>query len=167
MTLAFLFAYILSFCFIIPVLSHPINLGLSILLMALLISMTSIFQVSSWFGFILVLIYIGGLLVMFAYVAALTPNILLSNIKMLLSYTSLFLLFLLMFFYSKIFAMGMNPHMTERFPWETNYSKTGLVISSNFNLSILISMISILLFALICVVKICYFNQGALRPFKK
>nr|APB92054.1 NADH dehydrogenase subunit 6 [Montfortula punctata] len=59
----------------LPMLSAPLSLGLIVIMlsgvMCLLIGLTP----SSWYGYILFLIYIGGLLVMFIYVSAITPNV--------------------------------------------------------------------------------------------
>nr|YP_010425936.1 NADH dehydrogenase subunit 6 [Amynthas deogyusanensis]USL47906.1 NADH dehydrogenase subunit 6 [Amynthas deogyusanensis] len=52
----------------------PIMLGINILIMALLLSATLATSMSSWYAFLLFLIYIGGMLVMFAYFLALSPN---------------------------------------------------------------------------------------------
>nr|YP_009773398.1 NADH dehydrogenase subunit 6 [Hanleyella oldroydi]QIZ12621.1 NADH dehydrogenase subunit 6 [Hanleyella oldroydi] len=134
MTLAILFAYILSICFSIPLLAQPVSLGINILLLALVVSMTSVTQVSSWFGFILVLIYIGGLLVMFAYVTALIPNMMFKQLRVTVFQFSLFILFLFMFFMSKISTLSDSFHELEVFPWISDQSKISLILSSNFNL---------------------------------
>nr|BDQ43958.1 NADH dehydrogenase subunit 6 [Metaphire hilgendorfi]BDQ44465.1 NADH dehydrogenase subunit 6 [Metaphire hilgendorfi] len=52
----------------------PIMLGINILIMALLLSVTLASSMSSWYAFLVFLIYVGGMLVMFAYFLALAPN---------------------------------------------------------------------------------------------
>lgn len=52
----------------------PLALGLWILFMSMLVSVLCRTTFSRWFGFIIFLIYIGGMLVIFAYFAAIQPN---------------------------------------------------------------------------------------------
>lgn len=52
----------------------PIILGINILAIALLLSTTLATSISSWYAFLVFLIYIGGILVIFAYFLALSPN---------------------------------------------------------------------------------------------
>lgn len=54
--------------------SSPIVLGVNILMMALLLSCTFACLMRSWFAFLIFLIYVGGILVLFAYFLALGPN---------------------------------------------------------------------------------------------
>ena len=52
----------------------PITLGINILILALLLATLIAIIMRPWFGFLIFLIYIGGILVMFAYFLALVPN---------------------------------------------------------------------------------------------
>jgi len=66
----FSFAFGLTFFFV----NTPISIGFWILLISLFISIIYGRYILSWFGFIIFLIYIGGILVMFSYFAAIQPN---------------------------------------------------------------------------------------------
>jgi len=52
----------------------PLALGLWVLILSISISLLTSLIYSSWFGFILFLIYIGGMLVIFAYFVRIQPN---------------------------------------------------------------------------------------------
>jgi NADH-ubiquinone oxidoreductase chain 6 len=53
---------------------YPLSLGLWILILSISISVLIRTSFSRWFGFIIFLIYIGGILVIFAYFVAIQPN---------------------------------------------------------------------------------------------
>jgi len=52
----------------------PINLGILVLLVALFVAAAVGIISTGWFGLITFIIYVGGILVIFAYFAALQPN---------------------------------------------------------------------------------------------
>nr|QMP96517.1 NADH dehydrogenase subunit 6 [Bithynia leachii] len=158
----------ISFCSVLmfPLMAQPLSLGLNIMLATLFLCALSSMLISSWYAYILFLIYVGGLLVMFAYVASLTPNILFSN------FNSLFLLILLLIpsfyvFYSYI-SLDL-PTLGSLNQWmELNkLKKQGIQLTSSSQISILIALGIILLLNLIVVVKICYYQHASLRPYKK
>nr|YP_004935106.1 NADH dehydrogenase subunit 6 [Trimusculus reticulatus]AEQ93934.1 NADH dehydrogenase subunit 6 [Trimusculus reticulatus] len=68
----FLLAFFLAGMF--PVFSSPISQGALLVLMSFcLVSLISVFS-SSWYGYILFLVFIGGLLVLFIYVCMVSSN---------------------------------------------------------------------------------------------
>nr|YP_005351140.1 NADH dehydrogenase subunit 6 [Fissurella volcano]AFB78090.1 NADH dehydrogenase subunit 6 [Fissurella volcano] len=71
-----------SFCFcgvfMLPLVSTPISLGLAVVFFSVGLCLLVGVFFSSWYGYILFLIYIGGLLVMFMYVSAISPNVVFS-----------------------------------------------------------------------------------------
>nr|YP_009524401.1 NADH dehydrogenase subunit 6 [Echinoecus nipponicus]AXR86897.1 NADH dehydrogenase subunit 6 [Echinoecus nipponicus] len=65
----------LIFSLLFSRLSHPLSLGLTLLLQTVTISITSgIYTPSYWFSYILFMIFLGGMLVLFIYVASLASN---------------------------------------------------------------------------------------------
>nr|YP_010890242.1 NADH dehydrogenase subunit 6 [Conus imperialis]WJJ70339.1 NADH dehydrogenase subunit 6 [Conus imperialis] len=149
---------------ILPMMSQPLSLGLVIMVSTLLMCLVSGMTVSAWYGYILFLIYVGGLLVMFAYVAALSPNVLFGGITPLLSLTA-FLPILFSLFYFCFFKDSSY------ISFETFFSKLmylkvyGIELISPHMISILIGLGTVLLINLIVVAKICYYQQASLRPF--
>nr|YP_009255410.1 NADH dehydrogenase subunit 6 [Melanagromyza sojae]ANA56777.1 NADH dehydrogenase subunit 6 [Melanagromyza sojae] len=68
-----IFMMMVSFLFLN--MSHPLALGLTLLLQTLnMCIMISMISKSSWFSFILFLILLGGMLVLFMYIVSLAPN---------------------------------------------------------------------------------------------
>nr|YP_003204843.1 NADH dehydrogenase subunit 6 [Bolinus brandaris]ACF04917.1 NADH dehydrogenase subunit 6 [Bolinus brandaris] len=166
MTTMIILAMTLSSLFLLPLMFQPLSLGLVIMISTLLMCVVAAITLSSWYGFILFLIYVGGLLVMFAYVAALSPNVLFGSMKPILLYTLLLLTLSLFFFYYPFvdsFSMGylMN------FNTEKHIKMYGMEMVSPHMASILIGLATILLINLIVVVKICYYTHASLRPFNE
>nr|YP_009059451.1 NADH dehydrogenase subunit 6 [Aliger gigas]AIN37247.1 NADH dehydrogenase subunit 6 [Aliger gigas]QWL25115.1 NADH dehydrogenase subunit 6 [Aliger gigas] len=166
MSAIMLFSITTSLLFLLPLMAQPLSLGLIIMLMTLMMCCLSALLISSWYGYILFLIYVGGLLVMFAYVAALSPNVLFSGgYPVLLFLLMVPLLFMIFYSYPFIDLSSLN-----YLNLQSNYSnlKTyGIELVSPEMISILIGLGLILLINLVVVVKICYYQHASLRPFKE
>ena len=74
MLLTTLTSLLLSFTFSVLLTSSPLLLGIWILSTALTISAFIGLTTLSWVGFLVFLIYVGGILVIFAYFTAIQPN---------------------------------------------------------------------------------------------
>src|SRR6218665_841994 len=74
MTLTLYMLIIITTTFTLYLASTPIILGANILIISLLLSAVFASFIRSRFAFLVFLIYVGGILVMFAYFLALTPN---------------------------------------------------------------------------------------------
>nr|WCD24047.1 NADH dehydrogenase subunit 6 [Mancinella alouina] len=162
------FITILSLSFssflLLPFMSQPLSLGLMVMISTLFMCVVSAITLSSWYGYILFLIYVGGLLVMFAYVASLSPNVLFGSGTPLLFFALSFFL-LLGFFYTfpliDLSFMGFTSEMS-KFSFLKIY---GTEMVSPQMISVLVGLAIILLINLIVVVKICYYTHASLRPF--
>ena len=140
--------------------SSPLSIGLWVLLIALARALFVGVLFNSWFSFIIFLIYIGGILVIFAYFAALTPNQPLGIFSIILcSFISLILFSFIFFIYLPSPSILLN---IENFP-DTIISTSILYSPSNSNILLLLA--TILFFVLVAVVKVANINKGALRPF--
>nr|AKL90674.1 NADH dehydrogenase subunit 6 [Columbella adansoni] len=165
MSALIVFSMTISTFLMLPMMAQPLSLGLVIMLSTLLMCFISAMTLSSWYGYILFLIYVGGLLVMFAYVAALSPNVLFGSMSPF--FVSLFLvLFLMGSLYSYplmdlSFLGDLSNYMSLKF-----LKMYGVQMVSPQMISILIGLAVILLVNLIVVVKICFYQQASLRPFK-
>lgn len=133
-------------------LTNPISLAITILIIAIITALLIALLISSWIAFLLFLIYIGGILVIFAYFVATAPNfpirIKLPLITRLIIFSSIFLL---------IQKSSIQPISIQSSSLNTFYS-----IHSTPTLLIIAL---ILLLTIIIVVKLVSLPKGPLRPF--
>ncbi|YP_010718648.1 NADH dehydrogenase subunit 6 (mitochondrion) [Liolophura japonica] len=165
MTMLSLFSLILSIGFILPMVSQPLSMGSLILINSFMISICVFFESGSWFGFILFLIYIGGLLVMFAYVTALTPNLVFKKGSLKFGFFLMYFFWVSLFLCSSVVGIPGEVESLSLL-WEGGYHKQGMSLFSFFGGMTASGLVLILLFILLCVVKVCYKSKGALRPYK-
>ena len=132
---------------------NPLIMGVSILNIALLIASIYSTLISSWLAFLIYLIYVGGILVIFSYFLAITPN--------QQSIIRPFLLPLLRGFFIILFSTYLLdlwiPTSVSTQQIYTLYRAT--------NMPILIILIMILLLTIIAIVKISSRTKGPLRAF--
>ena len=132
----------------------PLSLGVWIIIIALLFTISLRLLCSSWFTFLIFLIYVGGLLVIFSYFVAIQPNQLLGIFKIFLisiislSYLSLISSYIFNF-PTSIFLQPQSITLNLLFP----------------NSSIILLLAGTLFLVLIAVVKISYSAKAPLRPF--
>nr|QNH69883.1 NADH dehydrogenase subunit 6 [Gibbosula polysticta] len=140
---------------------HPLSLGIMVLLLAFL-NCTLIATISPWYSYMLFFIFIGGMLVMFAYIASLSPNMTFSvnNPLMPITLTTFFLLTM------------KNPKLTSNYQANTELAtsvndttQTLSFLYMENGISCIILLACMLLFTMVASVKICKPKEGALRPF--
>lgn len=131
----------------------PIILGINILIISLLLSAVFASFIRSWFAFLVFLIYIGGILVIFAYFLALTPNQQISYDIILYSLISIAT------FSSLVYLLDI------KIPTLTLFSQGSSLLYIKTNAPFLILLALILLLTIIIVVKLTNLSKGPLRPF--
>nr|YP_010454143.1 NADH dehydrogenase subunit 6 [Euprymna pardalota]QXJ42159.1 NADH dehydrogenase subunit 6 [Euprymna pardalota] len=145
---------------------QPLSLGFMLMSMVFIVSVLMGMIIFSWYGYLLFLVYVGGMLVMFMYVISLIPNFIFLSGKVFLYFFSIFFSFVMMnFFLLKNMISVFNKNMF-MFNYD-NLSMGGssvIMLYDNFFCYLLLGVI--LLFVLISVVKICYYCEGPLRVFK-
>lgn len=130
----------------------PVRLGATILCTAVFVALRLTFISTGWFGLITFIIYVGGILVMFAYFAALQPNQQITNWRWILI-PSLFII------------ISYTSFQPSPIIWKLITPNTAHIYSTpNIILPIIIALI--LFLALIIVVKTSRANEGPLRPFQ-
>nr|YP_010489374.1 NADH dehydrogenase subunit 6 [Pseudocuneopsis sichuanensis]UWM10788.1 NADH dehydrogenase subunit 6 [Pseudocuneopsis sichuanensis] len=140
---------------------HPLSLGIMVLLLAFL-NCTLIATISPWYSYMLFFIFIGGMLVMFAYIASLSPNMTFSMNNPLMP----ILLTLISLFSFKNLTLTSNHQINT----ELNASVDDAMQTLSFlymenGITCVILLACMLLFTLVASVKICKPKMGALRPF--
>nr|AVW86090.1 NADH dehydrogenase subunit 6 [Levensteiniella iris] len=147
----------LSLSFLVP--SSPITMGLWVLLLALSISWFVGSILNPWFAMIIFLVYVGGMLVMFAYFTALTPN-------QPLIFPPLLSAFLLLMTTLLLILTFKTPLMSSPFSLVYPlYTHPITILYTPSNCLLLLSLASILFLILVVVVKITNISSGPLRPF--
>ena len=166
MTISIVCSLLLALIFAMPMMIQPLSLGLCIIGISLFWCVLLGLAYSSWFSYVLFLIYVGGLLVIFVYVAALAPNTLFSSLKSLvgITTTSVFLLVIILLFTPKDLSFLYDNLSLDYY---SERMKTGIIMVSSSNISMLIGLGLILLINLLAVVKVCYYQQGPLRPYNE
>nr|AXZ71091.1 NADH dehydrogenase subunit 6 [Platypeza sp. XL-2018] len=150
--------------------SHPLAMGLMLLIQTVLICLVSgLLSKSFWFSYILFLVFMGGMLVLFIYVTSLSSNEMFSlSMKMTLYMLILFISLSLIFYISEInlYSKIVNNDMIEM----TNMSsylpdnKLNLIKLYNYPTNfITVLLINYLLITLIVIVKITNLFYGPLR----
>nr|YP_009371245.1 NADH dehydrogenase subunit 6 [Ozobranchus jantseanus]ARR75366.1 NADH dehydrogenase subunit 6 [Ozobranchus jantseanus] len=151
---------ILSLSLIITALtlSSPILMAFNIMLTALSLVVNVSFMASSWYSMMIFLIYIGAMLVMFAYFVAITPN---QGIKSKTYIFTLLVTYVTIYLVSNM--MINDSTMMEPLTINTNFDATEMY-NINF-MPMFIMLILVLLFMMLIVVKLVYTSKGPLRPF--
>lgn len=154
----------ISRVFLFPLIAQPLSLGLSIIVSSLFLCTLTALTLSSWYAYILFLIYVGGLLVMFAYVAALSPNVLFSGGGPLALFVSASGLLFVLFFVSPLPDLP-RLRLAQTASLFKGLKTSGTQLVCEGSAFILIGLGLILLINLVAVVKICYYQHASLRPF--
>nr|UJG45290.1 NADH dehydrogenase subunit 6 [Beris vallata] len=152
--------------------SHPLAMGLMLLIQSFLICLiTGLIFNSFWFSYILFLVFLGGMLILFIYVTSLASNEMFSfSMKMLFSMMTLIsIMVLIMFFIDKSFLHSIfnNDNMNQfiNFKFLLPSNSLNLINLYNFPTNMItILLMNYLLLTLIMVVKITNIFYGPLRP---
>lgn len=142
-----------------PIALTPSNAAIWILFMAFILTINFAINYRSWISLIIFLIYIGGMLVIFSYFSALSPNSIIPNYTLgfALFYSSIIIFSL--FLISKIHIPNISS--------SPNPSHSIIISSIYFPRTSIILLITalVLFFTIVRVVKISKRNMGPLRPF--
>lgn len=157
MTLLLISLVLISMALSILFAEAPLTLGLWLILITLFSCTAMATITTKWFAIVLFLIYVGGLLVMFSYFSAISPNQL-TDISTIIS-TATFSIALI----SSIITPKFYPSLYTIA--ETRKSITPETILSPNNLIPLTAAALILFLAIVVVIKIAPKHQGPLRPF--
>lgn len=146
-----------SFIFLVPLIVQPLRLGLIVMFVSIILRGLLGIVFVSWFGFLLFLIYVGGLLVIFAYVIILIPNRYYFSKNIFIYILIIFLLFFMLFFMT-----GFYLSLEDSF---LSFQDSAQLIVSDYSSLVFLFLSLVLFFALLVVVKVCHFHGGPLRPF--
>merc|ERR1711955_185888 len=137
---------------IIMIMSHPISLGIIIIIMALNIGLWAFYIVYSWFIYLLVLVFLGGVIVLIIYISTLSANEKFS--PMIVTFPLSVLLALIMSITSNSLTQSFSNRVTSRSFMSQLYQHK--------NARLLLFLIVYLLITLVCVVKLVKYEEGPL-----
>nr|YP_008815848.1 NADH dehydrogenase subunit 6 [Celaenorrhinus maculosa]AGZ17862.1 NADH dehydrogenase subunit 6 [Celaenorrhinus maculosa] len=157
-------------------LKHPLSMGLMILIQTFMVCLISgMISYTYWFSYILFLTFLGGLLVLFIYVASIASNemfIFTFKNKILMFFMFVITPFLSTFFMNNLNWMNLfiNSHeMNNFFNFMLFFNNENCInLSKLYNSQtyfLMIMMIIYLLITLIAVVKITNIFYGPLRSY--
>nr|YP_514783.1 NADH dehydrogenase subunit 6 [Sepioteuthis lessoniana]BAE80049.1 NADH dehydrogenase subunit 6 [Sepioteuthis lessoniana] len=166
MSLLFLVSMGFSMSSLCMMIIQPLSLGFMLMLMVVCVGGMVSMVVFSWYGYLLFLVYVGGMLVMFMYVISLIPNLIfLSNKVFMYFFFILFGFMMMNYFVMKEMVSEEVKNMSLLDFVSNSMGGSGTIMMyDNFMCYVLLAVI--LLFVLISVVKICYYCEGPLRVFK-
>nr|ARI50050.1 NADH dehydrogenase subunit 6 [Steromphala umbilicaris] len=162
MSLMVVLSLCFSLIFMMPSMLQPLSLGLCVMSLSMALCVLLGLVGSSWYGYVLFLVYVGGLLVMFAYVSALAPNNFFSSIKSVFGFVLMFVVGCLMVSTLYFVESGFISSLVVFDEGKTVVS-SGMMIVSASSMCLVIILGSVLLLNLLAVVKVCYYQQGPLR----
>nr|AML26220.1 NADH dehydrogenase subunit 6 [Scolytinae sp. BMNH 1274299] len=160
-----LLLFMCFFSILLMIFKNPLSKGYMLLLMTISASLyTSMMYLNAWFGYILFLVMIGGMLVAFIYMTSVA-----SNEKFSLPKTSTFMMVLISMIALVSFAFifplfktsGMEILSSQEILFSKNMSLKKIFSYPIMQLSI--ALMNYLLLTLIMVVKITEFNKGPIR----
>nr|YP_010852302.1 NADH dehydrogenase subunit 6 [Desmaulus extinctorium]WGH72834.1 NADH dehydrogenase subunit 6 [Desmaulus extinctorium] len=156
----------ISIMMLFPMMSQPLSLGLIIVVSSFMLCVVSGLSLSAWYAYVLFLIYVGAMLVMFVYVAALSPNILFSGKVSggFILFFSVVLSVILMFF---LFPDLVSLCSSDSFSKLKMMKSFSLQMTYNLMIPVFVGLSVVLLLNLISVVKICFYKNASMRFFKK
>ena len=133
-------------------LSHPISLGLVLIFYSLLMGVTTIIFRAPWFFYLLVLVFLGGVIILIIYISTLA-----ANEKFVRPDFPSLLLFIVAGIFRRFMLSSYN---------YTNKSSYNIRMLINLyeysNRSLSIFLIVYLLITIVCVVKLVKFERGPL-----
>nr|YP_009429422.1 NADH dehydrogenase subunit 6 [Xenograpsus ngatama]ASW34551.1 NADH dehydrogenase subunit 6 [Xenograpsus ngatama] len=156
---------LITFSILFSQLQHPLAMGLLLLIQTLLISVTAgLSMYSFWVSYILFLIFLGGMLILFIYIASLASNEMF-YFKFYLSifFSIMFLLSLLMVLVDPMISFSPNALSNSNFDFSMSTPMTINWIYNSTSMVFTIFIISYLFLMLFVIMKIMNLSKGPLR----
>nr|AVN67327.1 NADH dehydrogenase subunit 6 [Blaberus sp. B013] len=159
-----LFTVSSTFSLVFSYMNHPLAMGLILLIQTMFISIiTGLLSQSFWFSYVLFLIFLGGMLVLFIYVASLASNEMFSlSTKLML--LSLMMMLMIFFLFMSMSYTNLQNQEVNNFMIMFNQLSLPLIKLYNQPTNMITIMLAMYLFlTLIVVVKITNIFEGPLR----
>ena len=149
-----MFFFHLIFIIIVFFLSHPIRLRISLILIAILARIISLWINSSWFFYLIVLVFLGGVIILIIYIRTLAANEKFRRIS--INYNTIGIILMVRL---SILVVLKYKNILQFI--RINNTAVGIIYEAS-NFSLLLFLITYLLLTLVCVVKLVKFESGPL-----
>lgn len=149
-----MFFFHLIFIIIVFFLSHPIRLRISLILIAILARIISLWINSSWFFYLIVLVFLGGVIILIIYIRTLAANEKFRRIS--INYNTIGIILMVRLSILVVLKYKNILQFIRR-----NNTAVGIIYEAS-NFSLLLFLITYLLLTLVCVVKLVKFESGPL-----
>nr|QLY89840.1 NADH dehydrogenase subunit 6 [Bathyomphalus contortus] len=123
-----------------PIYSSPVFYSVLLFFSSVYVVFFLSVYLSSWYSYMLFLVYVGGLLVLFMYLCLMSSNDILYKV-----FPNLFLMALMMIFINSISISDINPKFLGYSMFESSYY---------LNLSVIMFLVAMLLLSLFIIVRI-------------
>nr|YP_009443884.1 NADH dehydrogenase subunit 6 [Archipsocus nomas]ATU07105.1 NADH dehydrogenase subunit 6 [Archipsocus nomas] len=158
----------MSFFFIYS--THPLTMGFLLISSTLWFSFMMNFTMKTfWFLYVLIIVFIGGMMVLFIYINSLFPNEKF-NFNQTITTTILlisFFIFNILFLLNKQFnLLKINSQLNNLNLMNDTFFMTSMKIFSSSSSLIILALVNYLFFSFIIFVKITNFSSGPLRMIK-
>nr|YP_010890853.1 NADH dehydrogenase subunit 6 [Ceriagrion auranticum]WJK72290.1 NADH dehydrogenase subunit 6 [Ceriagrion auranticum] len=145
---------------------HPMSMGVTLLMQTIIICViTSNMSKTSWFSYILFLVFLGGMLILFIYMTSVASNELFMKNK-LSSFVAIILgttLMVMTFMFIDPMLLNNNSQETMEFLIKNNEAMMTMSLFNYPNNIMTIAVVLYLFLTLVVVVKITESHQGPLR----
>nr|YP_010887194.1 NADH dehydrogenase subunit 6 [Exurapteryx aristidaria]WJJ44288.1 NADH dehydrogenase subunit 6 [Exurapteryx aristidaria] len=175
MSKMFISTLMISISIIMMFLTHPLSIGLMILIQTMLMCLISGMMIKTyWFAYILFLTFLGGLLVLFIYVSSVASNEMFNfnnkiKMMMMIMFFFIFIMQLYIMFFENLNWLNLSNNMNDNenfffMSFFNNENKINLNKLYNNHTYMMMMMLVIYLFiSLIAIVKITDIFYGPLR----
>nr|UXP34363.1 NADH dehydrogenase subunit 6 [Cambaroides dauricus] len=166
----FYLPFILTISMLFTRLSHPLSMGLALFVQTILICVSSgLSNLSFWFSYILFIIFLGGMLVLFIYIASLASNEIFYLSPNFLHLATLFTLFSILIgftFTDPLLVSTKFKIVSSSLMVSNSFDYTSLLVSTIYSHSSMfftLFLITYLLLTLFVVVKIINIYSSPMR----
>nr|YP_010321748.1 NADH dehydrogenase subunit 6 [Asiagomphus coreanus]UKO32842.1 NADH dehydrogenase subunit 6 [Asiagomphus coreanus] len=156
--------------FLFTKMNHPMNMGILLLIQTLMTCLlTGFMSYTTWFSYILFLVFLGGMLVLFIYMTSIASNEVFQKsnylLMIIMMLTTTIILGVMMFMDPMMVSFTNSPENLNTINITENSENMMLATLYNMpNATITIFMVLYLFLTLIVIVFITKSHQGPLRP---
>nr|YP_011010430.1 NADH dehydrogenase subunit 6 [Metrocoris tenuicornis]WPW47045.1 NADH dehydrogenase subunit 6 [Metrocoris tenuicornis] len=156
----FIYVMIVTISSTMIMMKHPLSMGFNLIIMTILLSMMmNIIMKYSWYSYILTLVMMGGMLVLFMYMASVA-----SNEMMKFSMKTMFMMMFIMIMTTMIMKNELYLNMNMIIP--TIENQQNLSMMKLFNMKTFMITIMLAMYLLITMIYVIYITNSFEGPMR-